>query len=94
MKFSSSLLKRTKKWILISSIPIASFFSVGFIDSYFELSCGGNKRWLEVFVKQRPGTIRKLRRKEKECPRITRTQKDRTIIHRLIENHRSGKRRT
>ena len=36
-------------------------------DSYFELSCGGNKRWLGVFVKQRRGTMGKLRRKEKSA---------------------------
>lgn len=32
------LLKRAKKWILIVSIPIATFLSFGFVDSYFELS--------------------------------------------------------
>ena len=38
MKFSSSILKRTKRWIVIVSIPIATVCSFGFVDSYFELS--------------------------------------------------------
>lgn len=38
MNFSRTLLKKSKKWILILSVPLISVFSFGFIDNYFELS--------------------------------------------------------
>jgi carboxyl-terminal processing protease len=38
MKIPSSLLKKLKNSVLILSIGIVSFFSFGFVDSYFELS--------------------------------------------------------
>src|ERR1035437_2454854 len=38
MKISSSLLKRSKKWILVGSISFVTIFSFGFVDNYFELS--------------------------------------------------------
>jgi len=38
MKISSSLLKKFRKGIIVLSIGFVSFFSFGFVDSYFELS--------------------------------------------------------
>src|SRR3989337_1207776 len=38
MKISQTILKRIRKWTLIVSLPIATVFSFGFVDSYFELS--------------------------------------------------------
>lgn len=38
MKSISSIKTKLRKWILIVSIPTVSFFSFGFVDSYFELS--------------------------------------------------------
>jgi len=38
MKSITNIKKQLIKWILIISIPVASFFSFGFVDSYFELS--------------------------------------------------------
>ncbi len=38
MNYINNFLKRSKKWILIVSIPLATIFSFGFVDSYFELS--------------------------------------------------------
>ena len=38
MKSSSPLKTQIRKWVLIISIPLVSFLSFGFVDSYFELS--------------------------------------------------------
>src|SRR3990172_4431632 len=38
MKLSKTLLKQTRKWILIVSIPVSTLLSFSFVDSYFELS--------------------------------------------------------
>jgi carboxyl-terminal processing protease len=38
MKFTPSLLKKIKKGTVVLSIALVSFFSFGFVDSYFELS--------------------------------------------------------